>query len=226
MKVFNRPVVRFRAALPGVPPAVRARRAQEESRPPCCRRAARASSASTPMARGTSSWSTASACSRCCRATSSDGQTIDGVVAALAAGREGAPRGDFPRLMLRATGFALLATLVFAGAAVVPVATARLWLGSVLAGLGAAPQQAPGPRRHGAARRASASSALARGVHGDRSTTGWCWSLAGEWLGFVLRRFPYTRRWGEELNDSRARVSPATARARSQSRCPGWPWRS
>ena len=23
-----------------------------------------------------------------------------------------------------------------------------------------------------------------------------------EWLGFVLRRFPYTRRWGEELNES------------------------
>ncbi|HRI18716.1 MAG TPA: mechanosensitive ion channel, partial [Burkholderiaceae bacterium] len=43
--------------------------------------------------------------------------------------------------------------------------------------------------------------ALARGV-----TTLLYYALvvvaAAEWLGFVMRRFPYTRRWGEELNES------------------------
>jgi small-conductance mechanosensitive channel len=207
--VFNRPVVRFYAALPGVTPAVRAQRAQEE--------AARLLRAGGPGVVSTSSLMGVDfvmvdgvSVFPLLPGDLEHGQTIDGVVAALQLAVKEHREATSLGLMLRATGFALLATLVFAGAAWALWRT-RHWLGRSLAGLG---------QRYSARLALGGTELLGRDrvVALARVFTSIAYYallllLASEWLGFTLRRFPYTRRWGEQLNESELSLAADMLRA-------------
>jgi small-conductance mechanosensitive channel len=207
--VFNRPVVRFYAPLPGVTIAVRAQRAQEE--------AARLLKTGGPGVVGTSSllgvnfvMIDGASAFPLLPEDLVHGQTLDGVVAALQLAVKEHHEATSLGLMLRATGFALLATLVLVGAAL-GLRRTRSWFGKSLTRLG---------RRHSARLALGGMTlldrdrvvALARAI---TSTTYYLlvFFLASEWLGVVLRLFPYTRRWGEQLDESEFTLAADILRA-------------
>jgi small-conductance mechanosensitive channel len=127
------------------------------------------------------------------------GQTVDSVVRALKQAVKERREATSLGMMLSATGFALLATLVFA-VEVWVLYRLSLWLRRRLVTLA---------ERHGKRLALGGTSllsgdrifALARGVTA-LLYYGLVLIVAAQWLGFVLSGFPYTRRWGEELNQS------------------------
>jgi small-conductance mechanosensitive channel len=196
--VFNRPVVRFYAPLPGVTPAVRAQRAQDE--------AARLLKAGGPGIVGTSSLLGVNfvmidgvSAFPVLPEDLVHGQTLDGIVAAMQLAVKEHHEATSLGMLLRATGFALLATLILA-VGVWVLRRLRGTLSRALASVG---------HRHSARLALGGTSllstervfALARGLTA-LIYYGLLLILISEWLGFVLRRFPYTRRWGEQLNES------------------------
>ncbi len=216
LMVFNRPIVQFRLALPGVAPAERARRAHDE--------VARVLQAGGPgkvsaseLAPGTFQAGSPGKVSTSELAPGTfvlideigvfpllpgdlaARQTVDDVVGALQQAVQESREARSLSLMLRAAGFALLATLVCAGG-VWLLRRLRFWLGKALVSLG---------HRHSRRLALGGTTLISR----DRVFTlartitaivfyALLLILIGEWLGFVLRQFPYTRRWGEDLNNS------------------------
>ncbi len=207
--VFNRPVVRLYAPLPGVTPTVRAQRAQDE--------AARLLGSGGPGVVSTSSLLGVDfvmvdgiSVFPLLPGDLVQGQTIDGVVAAMQLAVNEHREATSLGLMLRATGFALLATLVFVSIAWV-LQRLRFWLGKSLASLG---------HRYSARLALGGTMLLGRDrvVTLSRVFTSITYYtllliLASEWLGFTLRRFPYTRRWGEQLNESELSLAADMLRA-------------
>ncbi len=198
LMVFNRPVVRFRISLPGVPPVERARRAHAAV-VSALQPGGPGKVSVEPMAPGEFVLIDGTGVFPLLPGDLGGGQTVDGIVGALQRALDEGREARSLTLMLRATGFAALATLVFAGAVWV-MRRMRSWLGKSLVSLG---------RRHGRRLALAGTTLLSR----DRIFTlargitaivfyGLLLVAAEEWLGFVLRRFPYTRRWGEELNQS------------------------
>jgi len=198
LMVFNRPIVRFLASLPGVPPADRARRASAE-----VSRILRAGGPGVvsfeQQPSGTFVLIDDIGVFPLLPGDLREGQTVKGVVRALEAAVQESREASSLRLMLTATGFALLATL-FAGLLIWLLHRLRLWLRQRLVALG---------QRHRDRLAVGGKSLLS----GDRIfrlarafTAGVYFVLvlivAAEWVGFVLLRFPYTRRWGEELHQS------------------------
>jgi len=196
--VLNRPVARLRAALPGVPAAERARRAQEE-----VRRVLAAGGPGIvsvmPFAGGKILLIDDIGVFQLLPADLIDGQTVDGVVRALQQVATEEREARSVPLLLRAAGFALLATVAFGGV-VWLLRRMRSALAAALTRLG---------ERHGR-RIALGGTTLLTGERTlaiARTVTGfvfWLLLLVAleQWLGVVLRLFPYTRRWGERLNDS------------------------
>lgn len=196
--VFNRPVALLRAAMPGVSPADRARRAGDE-----VRRVLRDNGAgqvsTAPYGNSTVVSIDGVGVFLLLPPDLTGGQTVDGVVRALQQAMAEHREARSLPLLLRAGGFALLATLVLA-LAIGVLRRLRRRLAAALTTLG---------ERH--------SERLALGgtrlLTGERTlaltraiTAVVFWALllvaVAEWLGFVLRLFPYTRRWGEQLNES------------------------
>jgi len=207
--VFNRPVARFYASLPGLTPATRAQRAQDE--------AVRLLKANGPGVVATSTLMGV-------RFVMIDGvsvfpllpddlahgQTIDGIVAALQLAVNEHREATSLGMMLRAAGFALLATLVLV-AGVWVLRRLRGRLSAALASVG---------HRHRASLALGGTSLLSseRVFALARAITaliyyGLLLIVIGEWMGFVLRRFPYTRRWGEQLSESALNLGADILRA-------------
>ncbi len=198
LMVLNRPVVRFRVSLPGTPPAERARRAYAE-----VARVLQAGGPGVvsvmPIAGGTFVLIDDVGVFPLLPGDLVDGQSVDGVVRALRQALDEGREARSLKQMLRAAGFALLATLVFA-VAVGLLRRLRFWLSKSLVSLG---------NRHGRRLALGGTELLGadRVLAMARAITatvfyGLLLILIAEWLGFVLRLFPYTRRWGEELNES------------------------
>ena len=196
--ILNRPIARLRAALPGVPPADRARRAQEE-----VRRVLAAGGPGVvsivPFAAGKIVLIDDIGVFQLLPGDLTDGQTVDGVVQALQQVATELREARSVPLLLRATGFALLATAVFAGV-VWLLRRMRSAMAAGLTRLGARHSQRIAL---GGAKLLTGERTLAMA----RTVTGvifWLLLLVAleQWLGVVLRLFPYTRRWGERLNDS------------------------
>ncbi len=198
LMVLNRPIARFRVSLPGLPPAARASRASEEVIK-TLQAGGPGKAGSITVALGTMVVLDDTGVFALLPGDLTGGQSIDSVVRALQQavdeGREARSLG----VMLRAVGFALLATLVFAGSVWV-LRRLRSWFANGLVSLG---------HRHSARLAPGGIALLTR----DRIfalarivTTLVHYALVlvltAEWLGVVLRLFPYTRRWGEELNES------------------------
>jgi small-conductance mechanosensitive channel len=196
--IFNRPVVQFHASLPGMPPVERARRAQSE--------VARVLQAGGPGTVGL----TATPQGKIVLIDGIGvfgllpddlvaGQTADEVLRALSQAVQEAREARSFSMLMRATGFAALATLVLA-AGVWVLRRLRFWLGRSLIGLG---------HRHSRRLALGGAALLSR----DRVFTLartvttlvfylLLFVLLEAWLGIVLRLFPYTRPWGERLNES------------------------
>ena len=198
LMVFNRPIVRFLVSLPGVPPAERARRAQAE-----VNRVLQAGGPGvvsvTPMAPGTFVLLDDIGVFPLMPGDLRDGQTVKSVVHALEHAVKERREAHSLSRMLTAAGFALLATLI-AGVAVWLLYRLRLWLRVWLVTLA---------QRHGKRLALGGTSLLSgeRILTLARGTTTFIYYalvliVAVEWVGFVLSGFPYTRRWGEELNQS------------------------
>lgn len=196
--IFNRPIVRFRGALPGVSPADRMRRAQEE-----VMRAIRAGGPGVisvvPIALGKIVLIDGVGVFQLLPEDLTGGQTEDGVVAALTQAEDENREARSVARLLRAGLYALLATLVFAGVVWLLIKL-RNRLRNRLALLGQRQRDRLGiggtvvfttERVLGMARGVTAILYYALLL-----------VVVGQWLGFVLRLFPYTRRWGERLNDS------------------------
>ncbi|MBK6865055.1 MAG: mechanosensitive ion channel [Ideonella sp.] len=198
LMVFNRPIVHFHAALPGLPPSERARRAHAEiMRTLQLGGPGAVTSTTTPQ--GTMIMVDDVGIFVLLKGDLTRTQTIDSIVGALrAAIAEGQEARSF-QAMLRASGFALLGTVVFA-LVIWGLAGMRRWLHARAVSLGHRYSQ-----RLAVGGRALISGERIFGV-ARAVTTLVYYALvliaAAEWLGFVLRRFPYTRRWGEELNDT------------------------
>jgi len=198
LMVLNRPIVRFHVSLPGVPPADRARRARGE-----VMRVLQSGGpgvvTAMPIADGTFVLIDEIGVFPLMPGDLTEGQSVDNVVQALRLAVQEDQEARSLSAMLRAAGFALLATLVL-GFALWLLRRMRRAMAAALTHLG---------ERH--------SQRLALGgtvlLTGDRTlaiartVTGvffWLLLLVAfeQWLGVVLRLFPYTRRWGERLNDS------------------------
>ena len=196
--ILNRPIARLRAALPGVPPADRARRAQEEVRRVLAAGGPGVVSV-VPFAAGKIVLIDDIGVFQLLPGDLTDGQTVDGVVQALQQVATELREARSVPLLLRATGFALLATAVFAGV-VWLLRRMRSAMAAGLTRLGARHSQRIAL---GGAKLLTGERTLAMA----RTVTGvifWLLLLVAleQWLGVVLRLFPYTRRWGERLNDS------------------------
>ena len=196
--ILNRPIARLRAALPGVPPADRARRAQEEVRRVLAAGGPGVVSV-VPFAAGKIVLIDDIGVFQLLPGDLTDGQTVDGVVQALQQVATELREARSVPLLLRATGFALLATAVFAGV-VWLLRRMRSAMAAGLTRLGARHSQRSAL---GGAKLLTGERTLAMA----RTVTGvifWLLLLVAleQWLGVVLRLFPYTRRWGERLNDS------------------------
>ena len=198
LMILNRPIVRFQAALPGVPPAERARRAQAE--------VLRVLQAGGPGVVGIAATAQGSfvmiddvGVFPLLPGDLSGGQTAKTVVRALELAVAEDHEAHSLRLLAWAALFAALATVVLA-AAIWLLKRLRYWLARSLVALG---------HRH-SQRLALGGTALIsrdRVFTAARAITSLIYYtllliLASEWLGFVLRQFPYTRRWGEQLNES------------------------
>ena len=198
LMVLNRPIARFRETLPGLPPAQRAIRANEEV-VKTLQSGGPGKVGSTTIALGTMVMLDGVGVFPLLPGDLTGGQSIDSVVRALQQavdeGREARSLG----VMLRAAGFALLATLVFASG-IWLLRRLRSWFATVLVSLGQrhSSRLAPGGM---ALLTRDRIFALARVITATFHYT-LLLVLTGEWLGVVLRLFPYTRRWGEELNES------------------------
>ena len=211
LMLFNRRIAQLRASLPGVDPETRARRAHSEilrtlqlGGPGMVR--------TETTALGTMILLDDVGVFALLPGDQVRGQTADGVAAALRLAIGEGQEARSLKAMLRASGFALLGTLVFV-AVLAAFARLRRTVRSWLVDLGS---------RHGrqlalgghALLNGERIFGLARGV-----TSLLYFTLvviaAAEWLGFVMRRFPYTRRWGEEINESglalAARIAGAVA---------------
>lgn len=198
LMVLNRPIARFRVTLPGVPPAQRASRASEEVTN-ALQSGGPGKVGAITIALGTMVVLDGIGVFALLPGDLTGGQSIDGVVRALQqAVDEGREARSFG-VMLRAAGFALLATLVFAGGIWV-LRRLRSWFANMLASLGHRHSRHLAPGGIALLTR-DRIFALTRVV-----TTLVHYALllilTAEWLGILLRLFPYTRRWGEELNES------------------------
>ena len=211
LMLFNRRIAQLRASLPGVDPETRARRAHSE-----ILRTLQLGGPGTvrteTTALGTMVLLDDVGVFALLPGDQVRGQTADGVAAALRLAIGEGQEARSLKAMLRASGFALLGTLVFV-AVLAAFARLRRTVRSWLVDLGS---------RHGrqlalgghALLNGERIFGLARGV-----TSLLYFTLvviaAAEWLGFVMRRFPYTRRWGEEINESglalAARIAGAVA---------------
>ena len=209
LKVFNRPVVRFMVGLPGVQPAQRVRRAQAEI-DNVLRAGGPAVVGEMAITGGTMILIDDVGVFPLLPGDLVRGQTVKGVTAALKVAVAENRDARSLSVMLRASGFALLATLIFA-VAVWVLYRLRNRFGGVLISLAA---------QHGR-RLAIGGTSLISGerlfgmVRGLTTLLYYALVLvlAAEWMGFVLREFPYTRRWGEELNASGAGLATQFATA-------------
>ena len=196
--IFNRPIVRFRATVPGATPADRVRRANEE-----IERVMRAGGAgevgSAYYAPMTIVSLDGQAVFVLLPADLSDGQRVESVMNALKLAMQESRESRSLTFMLRAGGLGLAATLLLV-AVVWLLTRLRRVLQAKLTHLG---------ERHGA----KIALGGARLLTADRVfgltraiTTLVFWLLVlvafEQWLGFAFRLFPYTRRWGEEINDA------------------------
>ncbi|MBP6776699.1 MAG: mechanosensitive ion channel [Piscinibacter sp.] len=203
LSVFNRPIVNFHVDLPGLPPKVRVERAHTE-----IMRVLQAggpdevTSVTIPL--GTMIVIDDVGVFALVKGDLVGGQTIDGVVAALRVAVSEGREARSLTAMLKASGFALIGTAVFA-LVIWGLVRLRRRLRAALVALG---------HRH-SQRLAVGGRAL---ISGERvfdlaraATTlvhyGLVLAASGQWLSFVLQRYPYTRRWGEELNDSGLRLA-------------------
>jgi small-conductance mechanosensitive channel len=198
LKVFNRPVVRFRVALPGLPPAERARRALAEVNA-VLKTGGQAVVGSTTIPLGTMILIDGIGVFPLLPGDLGRGQTVDEVVVALRhAVAENREARTFSA-MLRASSYALLATAVL-GLALWGLGRLRALSNRVFAELA---------QRHGKRLVVSgtvlfSSERLFGTVRAVNTLLyfGVALVLAAEWVGFVLRAYPYTRPWGEELNSA------------------------
>ena len=203
LSVFNRPVATFYVNLPGLPIKARAQRAHAEIlRVLQAGGPGKVTAVTVPL--GTMVEIDEIGVFPLLAGDLVEGQTIDDVVAALHLAVSEGQEARSLTAMLKATGFALLGTAVFA-LVVWGLVLLRRRLRAALVTLG---------HRH-SQRLAVGGKAL---ISGERvfdlaraATTlihyGFVFAASAQWLSFVLQRYPYTRRWGEELNDSGLRLA-------------------
>ena len=203
LMVFNRPIVQFHVALPGVPLKARVERAHAEI-VRVLKLGGPGVVTSETIDIGTMVMIDGIGVFPLVAGDLSGGQTVEGVDAAL---RLAVAEGQEARslsAMLQASAFALIGTGVF-GLVIWGLVRLRRWLHAALTSLGQKHSQ-----RLSFAGRALISGErifdLARAV-----TTLLFYALVlavgAQWLSFVLQRYPYTRRWGEQLNDSGLRLA-------------------
>ena len=201
--IFNRPVAQFHASLSGMPPVERVRRAQSEvARVLQSGGPGTVSVTETPQGKivlidevGVFGL----------LPDDLDGiQTVEDVLRALSQAVQEAKESRSFSMLMRAIGFAALASL-FLAAGVWVLRRLRFWLGRTLVTMG---------HRHSQRLALGGAALLSR----DRIFTLarafttlvfylLLFVLIEAWLGVVLRLFPYTRPWGEQLNESTLNVA-------------------
>ena len=209
LMVFNRPIVQFHVALPGVPLKARVERAHAE-----IIRVLQVGGPGTVTSEtidiGTMVMIDGVGVFPLVPGDLAGGQTVEGVDAAL---RLAVAEGQEARsltAMLKASAYALVGTGVF-GLVIYGLVRLRRWMHAALITLGQRHSQrlSLGGRELISGERIFD---LARAV-----TTllfyGLVLAVGAQWLSFVLQRYPYTRRWGEQLNDSGLRLAAHIAGA-------------
>ena len=198
LTIFNRPIITFREVLLNTSPAERASRARFQIDQVLAKRGPLQVSLS-PFENATLVMVDGAPVFPFISADLGPGQTAQDVESALQQALDEAREANSVTYMLRAIGIALIATVALAlilwGLAFVGRrTTGRL---KQLADAHAAKFSLGGAPLLGSER-------LFRILNAALKTTVWVLALIAivEWLGFSLSRFPYTRRWGEQMNQS------------------------
>ncbi len=198
LTIFNRPIITFRENLLNMSPAERVSRARFQvdqilgKRGPLQVSLSPFQNATIVMVDGAPAFPFVGA-------DLGPGQTAEDVESALQQALDEAREASSVTFMLRAVGIALIATLVLALFLGGLVFLGRRMTGRLkrLADAHAAKISLGGAPLLGSER-------LFRILNAALRVTFWVVALVAivEWLGFSMSRFPYTRRWGEQMHES------------------------
>ena len=200
--VFNRPITQLRVSLLGLPPAERVRRARVQLQRSIDKGGPQ-SVTLAPLEQGQAVLVNGSLTFVLLHQDLDEDSDAKQVAQALQQALDEAREARTPSLLLRALAFTALASLLF-GIGAWGLLRLRRWLEARLRVLGEQHVE-----RITARFAVTGAPLLAR----DRLyvlvrvlTRALLWLLllvgAAEWLGFVMRQFPFTRRWGEQLHES------------------------
>ncbi|HMN77001.1 MAG TPA: mechanosensitive ion channel [Burkholderiaceae bacterium] len=198
LTIYNRPIITFREPLLNMSPAERASRARFQidqimsKRGPLQVSLSPFQNATIVMVDGAPAFPFVSA-------DLGPGQTANEVRAALQQALDEGREASSVTFMLRATGIAAIATIVLA-----LVLWGLSFLGRRMEGLMKRLAEKHGSKIALGGAPLFGSERLFRILNAALRASLWVLALIAvvEWLGFSMSQFPYTRRWGEQMNQS------------------------